>query len=340
MKNLVYYLIYGKGDYFDLLESSINTLIKLGKYEGDILFICDKNNINEILNLNIKNKKYFLETDDSVGEMALNKFKIFDFELLNNYDNILYIDTDIFIINDINSVFSLCDKHLNQFHFSFENFNENESERYGYSLLTDDEKLKVEKKEGINAGLFLFKNNKYNINILKKIFNKNKYLKTACLDQPLVGKYFLMNPHEFNGDLTKITYFNMNKVFINDKDIIFIHFVLDSHSLIKKKYFKIYEFLLYNDLVFDDISLLYGNELSMNNLSFDYKKDENKLSIFSSINSYDNVNIEFIKDKNSFTFFNKNILFHVWTYYIPPFKLDDNFKVVLTTSNSKIEKIF
>jgi hypothetical protein len=103
-KNLIYYTVSGDLKYLELLEISIKSLIDLGKYKDDILIICDSN-IKENININYPNLKFMLVDKVDGNLSAGNKLRVYEYSHLPKYDNILFLDSDILIINDINLLF-------------------------------------------------------------------------------------------------------------------------------------------------------------------------------------------------------------------------------------------
>jgi hypothetical protein len=248
--NLVYYLLYGDDiKYFNMLKLSILTLVKNGNYKGDILIITD--NINDrIKEIDIDNNVYVMVSNmnDFNGTKSLFRYYIFNFEFIDNYDKILYIDTDVLISKDINHIFSI---NKGEFNFSIETYKKGLNDLCSaYYLLGDKLYREIGDNIIINAGIFLFDNNEKNINICKEIFNSN--CNGSCQDQPIVNKYFLLNKNDFNGDLTEHVLFNFRLSYIPyNNDYTFIH-----------------------NLAFDDASMEtymeFGNYILDNNLSFDF----------------------------------------------------------------------
>jgi len=232
MKKLVYYLIYGDNNkFYDMLIVSLKSLLINGLYNDDILIISDDNeNINiydKIINELPYIKKYLsvinINMNEFIGSKALYKFYIYKYDKINNYDILMYIDTDIIVVNNINSIFEKSD---NRFSFSMEKIiTKNYGCCTGFCLLTDEEKEKIDKTEFINSGLFIFKPTNINLNLCKIIFD-SKHDK-GCQEQPYVNKIFLPDKKKYNNNLTEYVFFNHKYQYfyyqIINTDIIFIH---------------------------------------------------------------------------------------------------------------------
>jgi len=307
MKNLIYYLIYSEDKlYQDFLISSINTLIKKGNYRGDILFIIDDHNKDFILNINIPNRKYIMYLND-IKILALNKFKIYQFEHINNYDNILYIDTDILINNDINPIFDNLNNNI--FNFSYDD----------RSIDNCIDKKLIENKKMINSGLFLFKKTKQNLLICKKIFSSIEESE-RCLEQPIVNKYFLFNENKYNDNLTEFVYFNYNKDFCDDKNKIFIHILM--HHPLSPGFINLYEKMINNDILFNDIIMNFDIHII-------YDMYSNKIYMKSKYNNYNNLEIIINMNDKKYIFNDIILSNDCYTYLIPPFKIDNNFDIII-----------
>ena len=109
-KNLVYFSIGGDIKYLDVLEVCLNTLVSNGGGNFDLLFICPESWIDKIQSLKCLNgiKGNFLpvpETTDGV-EIAMNRLNIYDYQNIDNYKKILYMDCDILVKKNINKLFN------------------------------------------------------------------------------------------------------------------------------------------------------------------------------------------------------------------------------------------
>ena len=103
MKTLVYYTIGFSRGYIDMLEISIQSLRKV--YTGDIGVICDESMIHECQQ-RMSDSIVWSVPDSTSGTIAsMNKLRIYDFIQVNDYDKVLYLDTDILVVNSIDSYF-------------------------------------------------------------------------------------------------------------------------------------------------------------------------------------------------------------------------------------------
>jgi len=188
-KNLVYMCVFYNKDYIKLLEL---LLISIKKYcsldRFDILILTSpqfKDNINDISqNMNIHIMCIELST---IFEAAWSRLLIFDYPNLWNYENILYLDTDIIIKKDLTSMFNLIideklygleQGNIQSLHFGKQFFDSNNI----------DETI-----TGINSGTLLFKN----CLVIKELFCRirkhiDSFSKSGdpipyALDQPFIN---------------------------------------------------------------------------------------------------------------------------------------------------------
>lgn len=197
-KNLVYYSIGGKLEFLDTLKLSLTTLFTKGGDNFDVLFICPQtwvDSINEIVSPYNRTVHFLIVPEENDGiKITLNRIKIYDFESINTYKHILYLDADIIINGNIDPIFestilkklnTACNRnittgnHRGVFH----------SLRY---LPADDENLpNLELNRPFNSGQFSFKNSVQ----MKMHFDNVKWLSEVWpgeyfTDQAFMCTYF------------------------------------------------------------------------------------------------------------------------------------------------------
>jgi len=167
-KNLIYFSVFGE-EYVKLFNLCILSLIKTtNNFNFDILVITDDDTQKLLLNnkFNIK----FLKTskpNDGI-EASMKKLLIYEFCDVKNYKNILFLDSDIIIINDINEILdaSLNEKiEVTEGFISKNNLNDGTIDNSFFYGLNFD----AQPSFGFNAGQFLFKNTEKNLLNFKNI---------------------------------------------------------------------------------------------------------------------------------------------------------------------------
>lgn len=156
MKKLIYFTIGKNLLFVNLFKMCIETLNNTG-YNGDILIITDcKDKIEK--QINFINDVYYLELPKcDLLQSSANKFKIYQFEKISDYDKIIYCDADCLWIKNPDLLFSLITENkiyvANEKHLMIEkyyncNFNEEETLR-----------IQSQKIKGFSAGFFGFNRN-------------------------------------------------------------------------------------------------------------------------------------------------------------------------------------
>lgn len=99
-KPLIYFCIYGKDEYYECFYLAVESLIKKGKYTGDILVKTD--NIEKVKTFCDQFTNYFIysEIDQKIG--IFNRYWLHE-PCLKEYSSLIYFDSDILTINDISN---------------------------------------------------------------------------------------------------------------------------------------------------------------------------------------------------------------------------------------------
>lgn len=111
-KNLIYFSIFTDDYFVQMLDICLDSIRKTTKLLNfDILFITDaptSTKIKKLESVRYFNCKYLLLDVPANGiEASFNKLQIIKFKELNNYDKVLYLDTDILCMKDLNELFDL-----------------------------------------------------------------------------------------------------------------------------------------------------------------------------------------------------------------------------------------
>lgn len=229
-KHLIYFSLFGENeDYFLMLQTLFNSLLKSyldNSLEGyiDLLVLTDDYNIEKINNYSKKNNiniKTFLINDvDSIDKIWVSMYYIFYYKNINNYDKILYSDSDIIFNHNFYKIFE--ENIDDDFIYAYKECRlMHESGWWGYHLFKNFN-IDTEKYGG-NAGLIFFKNS-YNTRVIfNKIinyYNSNEYNNIRKLgDQPLFNFITIIN-NSLNLDLFE-NYCILNpKISLEDNQLI------------------------------------------------------------------------------------------------------------------------
>lgn len=165
-KNLIYYSVYFDNGYTDLLNLSVLSILEHGAANFDLLIITDEKTRSIIETLpfaqKIKPLYHITSTPRDGVEASTNKLNIFDFEHIDSYEKILFLDSDIIAVGDINEIFQsvLRQNTLYTAHNLNLTFNHFKSIHHGFECLDSSfiKEMKEYNQMPFNAGQFFFKN--------------------------------------------------------------------------------------------------------------------------------------------------------------------------------------
>lgn len=157
MKTLVYYTLGCSRGYIDMIELSIQSLRKV--YTGHIGVICDKSMIDDCQQ-RMPDVLFWSVPDSTTGPIAsMNKLRIFDFIDVNEYAKVLYLDTDILVVNSIESYFERIHEKSMLYAYTENTDQKNHKHLYWSLQNYSEEDYAFFRKENIlpfNAGTFGF----------------------------------------------------------------------------------------------------------------------------------------------------------------------------------------
>lgn len=201
-KNLIYVTVFGKKDYIKLLNLLLLSLFASndGFKNKFTLLIITSNSFYEM------NKNYLstisskvevvvwkIEEKSEIFYAAFSRYEIFRFDNINDYEKVLYLDTDILINGDISVIFDeiLNDETINCLG---ERLVLDPSDYWGRSLFLQYSPELFIEQQGYSSGAIFFKNTarvEYIFgNILNKGFDdKARGIVYDCLDQPYLNFY-------------------------------------------------------------------------------------------------------------------------------------------------------
>ena len=237
-KSLIYLAVFINPDFINLVDLLLTSLKLYGKFDAsrtDIMVLTDetfKPKIDGIaLKLGLPIQYYYL-TINTKWQSSAARLDIFQNEHIDNYDTILYVDTDILVNKDINTLlnlpirddklYALGEGQLGSLWWGHQFFNyEYNSERWW--------------AEGFCAGILLFKNSlsmkelfaKIKSHIHQYVFVENnpppKYW-----DQPFIV-YNAVIEDKYENQLLKKYVIN-NRFYLEPCDIILYHFPIGPGS--------------------------------------------------------------------------------------------------------------
>lgn len=209
-KNLVYFSVFGV-EFSLLLELLLKSLVKFAKpFDFDILIITDEVSKKAILAIDeLKEFNYdfhIVETPEDPVAASMYKLNIFDYNKINEYKNVLFLDADIICFKNINFLFNKTDDTLDVVDNLYEKYkNEGTINHQIISAATlthsvcyfsqeDKEYIEKEDPKVFNAGQFLFKNNEQMKAHFENIIWLSKIWPSAYFyEQSFMNQYFVLN---------------------------------------------------------------------------------------------------------------------------------------------------
>ena len=199
MKNLIYFTVGFNPEYIELTYWCIYSLL----YQGlsleniDILIMCDQDYLKHVQEkLPSWVKIMIVEKNDTAVQSSMRKIEIFNYPEIDNYDKILYLDSDIVSVKNIKVFF---EKELdpNVLYVKSENVDHTSSFHSLKSYKYTNEQLMFFKEHDIkpfSCGHFLFKNSIQMNHHFNNIINLvKKYIGNYFYEQSFMNYYFNLN---------------------------------------------------------------------------------------------------------------------------------------------------
>jgi len=202
-KNLLYFSVFYNGEYTELLEMCLNSIhATTPTKKFDVLFITDEQSKLKIINFPVLshfNVDYLvLPTVNSAPRASIKKLSIFEYEKINEYGKILFLDVDSVCVKNLNSIF---DKVLqpNKLYVSYPKTHMSPmllTATHGIMHMTDEDALYLHNNSDaipFNAGQFLF----LNTNRMRMHFSNVKWIQSCWpsvyfYEQSFMNYYFVL----------------------------------------------------------------------------------------------------------------------------------------------------
>jgi hypothetical protein len=233
MSKLIYFTLGYNVNYLNLTKLCIESLYKNG-YDGDFLFISEFE--NEILEkIKFQKKPYFIfSKNENLFQSSANKFKIYQFEKIKDFNKILFCDSDILFLKNPDILF---DKIKEDKIYLCKETELMSHELWGGNLINNSERDDIFKKNtyGMNAGIFGFNNNMVDVfRDIEEYMLNNMDKSNCCLEQPYLN-VFLYRKDLYNDSFSdEVT---AKGSYINNFNGTAIHFTTNSgnyHTKIEK----------------------------------------------------------------------------------------------------------
>lgn len=243
-KNLVYYSVGIRDEYGEMIKISIDSLDRSNQEILDVLIITDQKFFNRNFSNYHREKTifYLVEDIESPDQICFNKVRVFEFDGVKEYSNIIYFDSDVLINYQIEDLFSRCLSD-NKLYAPVEDYSIENHRRIQFGFeeykQEDIDFFREKKIYTFNCGTFMFKNSYLMRNHFRTVYsmmveNKKKFF----ADQSFMNYYF--NTHNLTdtrsiqkeADYVYVVEENIN--FITDFKNKIFHFLGNTYNGVSK----------------------------------------------------------------------------------------------------------
>lgn len=200
MKNCIFVCVFNQEKYVDMFYLLLESILIYGILDEntDILVYTSTLFMNMIQKSHLCNNKIKFEINDNydnIGKACKARLDLFHLPSVNNYNKILYLDTDILIKDNINHIFDVCKEDIIYVLEEGEIVNDI-YDYWGGTTLFGNEVSKYNDKTAFTSGILLFNN----CEKIKHLFDKicedivRRPYHFGCHDQP----YIVYNAFKYN----------------------------------------------------------------------------------------------------------------------------------------------
>lgn len=195
--NCIFCCVFNQEKYVDMFLLLLESIVIYGEMDGNthILVYTSTPFMEKIKQSHLFNhekiKFEINDTYDGIRKACRSRYDIFNLPSITNYDKILYLDTDILVKNNINTVFDVCKEDI--LYVLEEGSIDSDSNFWGKSLF-GNELNNYDDKSAFTSGILLFNNCEKIKDLFNKtidIFDTNNF---ELNDQP----YLVYNAFKYN----------------------------------------------------------------------------------------------------------------------------------------------
>jgi predicted O-methyltransferase YrrM len=197
--NCIFTCVFNNKKYIDMFYLLLESIYIYGNLDDntDIILYTSSEFMNIIKKSHLYNKKIKFElcnNYDNIDKACKARLDLFNLQSINNYDKILYLDTDILIKDDINLLFNLIKDDI--LYVLEEGLITDNDNYYGGQSLFGNEIDNYSDKSAFTSGIMVFNNTIKIKNLFQKINEdiKNRPFFFNCYDQP----YIVYNSFKYN----------------------------------------------------------------------------------------------------------------------------------------------
>jgi hypothetical protein len=168
--NCIFICVFNQEKYVEMVYLLLESIFIYGNLDNNthILIYTCTDFMNMIKKSHLFSKKIFFEINDTytdIDKACKARLDLFNLKYINNYDKVLYLDTDILIKGDVNTVFDVCREDI--LYVLEEGRIDDDHDYHGKSLF-GHEIYNYHDKSSFTSGILLFNN----CEKMKFLFNK------------------------------------------------------------------------------------------------------------------------------------------------------------------------
>jgi predicted O-methyltransferase YrrM len=225
-KNCIFLCVFNNKEYIKLLRLLLESIYihnDLINNNIDIIIYTSTNFMNKLKQCHLMYPFIRFEINDTYNNIdtaCKSRLDLFNLNSISNYEKILYLDTDILITGNLNTIFDLCQDE--QLYVLEEGVIDNPRDFYGRTLFGDNIEH-YKNKTAFTSGILLFKN----CDKIKTFFNivkediKTRPFQFECYDQPYIVYNAVMLNNYDNQTLKRYAVNNNDNI---DTEYIIRHF--------------------------------------------------------------------------------------------------------------------
>ncbi|MFM9195310.1 MAG: glycosyltransferase [Planctomycetia bacterium] len=195
-KNLVYVTLHGRDDYAQLFDLFFASLLFNTKSTDDFTLLVDTSSrfidrVEYVRHFGLDVDLWVTADRQSVFDAAFARYSIFEFPDLSRYDKVLYLDVDILLNGNLNTLFQQ-DLSEEAVYCLQEGPLSSPTEYYGRSLFIESNRHDLLGQPGVTSGAMLFRNSKRVESLFRKVLadgyaDRQRGRTFLCLDQPYLN---------------------------------------------------------------------------------------------------------------------------------------------------------
>jgi lipopolysaccharide biosynthesis glycosyltransferase len=217
MKNCIFITVFNNENYVNMLYLLLESIFIFGNINEhtDILIYTSDQFMNLIKKSHLFNDRIRFEINnnsDNIDKACKARLDLFHLKSAENYDKILYLDTDILVKGDVNNIFDLAVEDI--LYTLQEGSIDDGFDYWGKTLFKDEINL-YDDKSAFTSGIMLFKNCANIRNLFENIishmiespgnFHDQPYIvynafKHRCFDNKILCSYAINNDNNIHSD--------------------------------------------------------------------------------------------------------------------------------------------